>query len=431
MALSMPSNGMDHEEKELKEYSSLIPSKEKTPLYSELIKFNYDTSYLLLFNQDIWIKIVSKFHDIKDLLRLSSSNKFLYYTVLQNGMLKAQIELFQIHYKFQKFNDIYSNVISGKSKKFIRPEKEEKDIRSMAALKRKQKKILSVIHDQKNDVIDLYEAPYFEHLHETTHTTDEIIKDMVPLLLDHSADQNPSLWSLCPSSNMSDDLAYLAGEVQHNLFTRLLDLKRGIKIIGKNIPIVIGGTVLFVGAFSVGAYILHQQYPAGVFDDFMAKNTTYYDYSNSDNITENYFNVICPPSSEIWYNFNNFTCFTNCANSNYITGNWTDWIQYMHSESGCSLERLSEQLKAVTNATNRVDGPMICSPRDNSTLCCLRASQWGFGSRYSVEMLIGNAQEAKDAAMSIWHRDIGLYYAFASPLSLTFIWMLLLSHFCL
>ena len=430
--LSIPSSAMDLQPKEMTEYSSLIAWQKEFPLKAD---FNFDLSYFSLSNQDIWLKIASKCYRIKDLLNLSSSSKGLHGIIFKDDMLKAQIEIFRINYKFQKFNNIYSNVISGKSKEFIFPEKEEQDIRAMAALKRKQEKLLSTINEQKNDVINLYEASYFEYLYETTHTTDEIIKDMLPLLLEHSADQNPSLWSLCPSSKMSEDLTYLASEVQYNLVTRLLNLKRGIKIISKNIPIIIGGTVLLVGAFSFGAYVLHQQYPAWVFDNFMEKNTTYYkrDPNNSNRyFMEEFFSVRCPPFSS-YENFGeNNTYFDSCVGrGKMIKGNMTDWIRFMHSRSRCSVERLSQQLMAVMNTTKSMVGPMICSPRDNSTICCLRAHQWNSGDSYDVAILIGDAHKAQDAAIHNWRIDIGLYYGFVGPLSLTFIWMLLLSHFCL
>lgn len=389
------------------------------------------------FNQDVWLKIALKLKNIQDVLNLSLINKSIYETISENNMIKVKFDLSNISHQFFRFQKTYAPVLQGKSRTFIRPEKEEKDIQSMAELKRKQEKLLTLVQNQQTSpgIVNLYGAPYFDHIYETAQTIDGISNDMLPPLLDHSADQNPSLWSLCPSSKMSDDLTYLAGSVKYNVAARLMDLRRAVKIIGKNIPIVISGTTLFVGTFAVGAYLLHQQYPDGILEAFMAKNTTHYDWDPTYYLRyrkEDFFSAYCPPFSHYVDWGQGYTSFRACTGGGpMISGNITDWLNFMHDNSGCAIERLHDQLVAVMNTTEQLNGPMICLPRDNTTLCCLRAHQWNHNTSLSMDILIGNGLEAQEAATHNWKRNMGLYYGFVGPLSLTFIWMLLLSHFCL
>lgn len=288
------------------------------------------------------------------------------------------------------------------------------------------------MQEQKNRIIALYEPPFFERIQEITDTTNEVFEDIVPILLDHAADQNPSVRSFCPSSTMSSDLAYLSGSVNYKLTSRPFNLRRIIKIVGKNIPIVVGGTVLSLGAFCFGAYLCYQQYPVNVFDEFMAKNTTYYN-NWGEKYTEDYFTAHSLPETYFMRWLKNNDYFTSCRDDNdMLPGKLMDWINYMHSIGGCSVERFYNQLEVVINSTSCMEvGPMICMPRDNTTLCCLRAKKEDCQCGYSVDILIGNALKAQEAAVGLWKLNLALYSWFAGPFSFIFIWMLLLSHFCL
>lgn len=428
------SEGMDYPLEDFSQLPEKMPLLETRGSYDKKDSRGEESLFFTPFSKDLWIKIILRVHDPKVMSCLSMTSRGLNSIIYGDEILRAKMELFQINHQFCKFNHSYLPILTGKERGFILPEHEERDIQMMADLKRKQAELILFLEAKKDRVIDLYEEPYFEGVKEISETTNTIIGDMVPALLDHAADQNPSVCSLCPSSKMSDDLAYLAQGAKHTLTSRLLSVKRFLKIIGKNIPIVIGGTVLAVGAFSYGAYWLHQQYPGDVFDEFMAKNTTYYYRKDAYTLTytmENYFTAYCPPNAHFIRNIGQDS-FRPCnGGSMMIDGNWTDWIDYMHAISGCAVERFSNQLAAVVNSSTRVvTGPMICLPRDNSTLCCLRARQWNYEYGYSVDILIGNATEALEAAGDVWQRNLGLYYGFVAPLSLTFIWIMLLSHFC-
>lgn len=407
--------------------------------------------------KDIWKRIALN-NNVALSINLARTCKSIYNALFSMPLFVTKLDLHKVNSRIWDIERNHPALFAPSDKPILLfPEDENNLIHEIAELKRKQiqlvdsLKINEQIYTQSPSTkgkisISLYDDTFFDEAMIPAQEMDLFLKKGMPHLLEHAAGQNPSL---CQSSWLSDDMAYLANQTGHNLQTYLFSFKRVFKLISKNRPLMIGGTILSLSAFALGTYIIITLYPKDAFENFFHQKIIY--NSNLGFMPSGYsneFDACLQWSTSYWnktdydndpYHGPSYIYFDSSGQGHSLKGNLTDWLGFIYSKCGCDIDFWYKYVASIMNGSHVDPNNLICSPNpDNTTICC--GSVWGEHTwprwqpggfyDYSLRMVSGSALKAQEAAIAAWGTSLAFYLSLGGFLSLTPIWMMLLSYWC-
>jgi hypothetical protein len=384
--------------------------------------------------------------DIQSLDALSQTCRFFYHILLKNpdatGSYPYKIIL-ALHQIDSKIKNIFSDIHEKEDVLFS--ERESQATIELAQLTKGQRHWTERFQKNKQDYYEqlsllkenmqpseqelLTKAVVLADMCEKLMSVDQSLKENIP---DFIKDLNKNTLPLFRNKELVESTDYLIQQTDQPISPYRLSCKKLFKGIGKNKYIVLGGTLLSTATFITGGILLYSQYVKQ--EAFFNQNmTSITDVSDLNKLSPLFRAWLNSPTIEWHNNTARGTSGYSSRGHEFTPANLSQWVRDLSSQTGCLYDYWYPQLAAVINNTQDVlSGFLPCFQNPDRSLCC--GTFWPRNpdryrycdADYCARIFYGGLDSHSFTIKAI------IYCFVLGPIFVpTFIWIMLLSHFCL